>query len=216
MTKLTQPPFIFLFSDSSLPAVKLIDNEGRNSLWAKTKAAFTYVYEHYRYIIFYHYVVLTKIVIFSPFIFRDEGDWFLKADDDTYVVMENLRYMLQPYNSSDPLYFGCKFKPYVSQGYMSGGAGYVLSKEALKRFVVQGVSDETGLICRHDGEGAEDVELGKCMENLHVIAGDSRDALGRGRFFPFVPEHHLIPGLVGKDFWYWKYIYYPADEVSKC
>ena len=47
--------------------------------------------------------------------------------------------MLQPYNATKPIYFGCKFKPYVSQGYMSGGAGYVLSKEALKRFVTQGV-----------------------------------------------------------------------------
>ena len=60
------------------------------------------------------------------------------------MVVENLRYMLQPYNSSDPLYFGCKFKPYVSQGYMSGGAGYVLSKEALKRFVTQGIGNNKG------------------------------------------------------------------------
>jgi len=181
-------------ADASLPAVKLNVSEGRNQLWAKTKQAFSYMYETY----------------------RDEADWFLKADDDTYMIVENLRYMLEPYNSSDPIYFGCKFKPYVSQGYMSGGAGYVLSKEALKRFVKQGVNDETGLNCRHDGEGAEDVELGKCMENLHVKAGDSRDSLGRGRFFPFVPEHHLIPGLVGKDFWYWKYIYYPAEEGMAC
>lgn len=83
------------------------------------------------------------------FFFRDEADWFMKADDDTYVIVENLRYMLESHNASKPIYFGCKFKPYVRQGYMSGGAGYVLSKEALKRFVTQGIKDQTGILCRY-------------------------------------------------------------------
>lgn len=182
-------------ADASLPAIALNVQEGRDSLWAKTKQAYIYLYENH----------------------RDEADWFLKADDDTYVVVENLRYMLQPYNSSQPIYFGCKFKPYVRQGYMSGGAGYVLSKEAVRRFVRQGMKDRTGAICRtSDGAGAEDVEMGKCMENLGVAAGDSRDSLGRGRFFPFVPEHHLISGHMKSDFWYYKYIYYPVKEGMGC
>jgi glycoprotein-N-acetylgalactosamine 3-beta-galactosyltransferase len=65
--------------------------------------------------------------------------------------------MLSAYNTSDPMYFGCRFKPFVKQGFMSGGAGYVLSREALKRFVEQALHDKTK--CRQDHGGAEDVEM---------------------------------------------------------
>jgi len=181
-------------ADPSLPAIGLKVKEGRDSLWDKTKQAYSYLYKNH----------------------LEDADWFLKADDDTYIVVENLRYMLQPYNASEPVYFGCKFKPYVKQGYMSGGAGYVLSREAVKRFATRGIRDKTGIMCRSDGGGAEDVEMGKCMENLGVRAGDSRDSLGRGRFFPFVPEHHLIAGHMPDDFWYKKYVYYPVEEGMAC
>lgn len=177
--------------DPLLDSVALPVREGRNNLWGKTKEAFKYIYQHH----------------------LDDADWFLKADDDTYVIVENLRYMLYSYSPSHPIYFGCRFKPYVKQGYMSGGAGYVLSKEAVKRFVEDAIPSPH---CRQDADGAEDVEMGKCMEAVKVLAGDSRDAVGRGRFFPFVPEHHLIPNHVDKDFWYLQYAYYKPDEGLDC
>ncbi|CAG2175953.1 unnamed protein product, partial [Oppiella nova] len=149
--------------------------------------------------------------------YLQDNDWFLKADDDTYIVVENLRYFLSSQNASEPIYFGCKFKPYVKQGYMSGGAGYVLSRQALKLFAEKGLSDGHPKRCKESEEGgAEDVDMGQCLEELGVKAGDSRDSLGRGRFFPFVPEHHVIPGHVDKSFWYWQYIYYPSQEGMGC
>lgn len=39
----------------------------------------------------------------------NDADYFIKADDDSYVIVENLRMLLQPYSPNDPIYFGCRF-----------------------------------------------------------------------------------------------------------
>ena len=46
---------------------------------------------------------------------RDEYDYVLKADDDTYVIMENLRLLVSKHPPNEPISFGRKFKPYVTQ-----------------------------------------------------------------------------------------------------
>ncbi|XP_018102968.1 glycoprotein-N-acetylgalactosamine 3-beta-galactosyltransferase 1 [Xenopus laevis] len=182
--------FMSSTTDDNFPTIGLETGEGRDKLFWKTIRAFNYVHQHY----------------------LNEMDWFLKADDDTFVIVDNLRWMLSNYTPDQPIYFGKRFKPYIKQGYMSGGAGYVLSREALKRFV-EGF--RTG-VCKHLTP-TEDVALGFCMPLVGVIAGDSRDTEKRETFHPFSPEVHLnVRYHHNKLHWYWIYSFYPAVEGPQC
>ena len=87
--------------------------------------------------------------------------------------------MLSAYNTSDPTYFGCRFELFVKEGYMAGGAGYVLSREALKRFVEQALPDEQK--CRQDHGGAEDLEMGEL--NFYDVF---QTATKNGKFINFM------------------------------
>ena len=160
---------IFMSSqeDIALGAVNLNVSEGRENLWGKTKRAFQYCHRHHHH----------------------QFDWFVKADDDTFMVIENLRHFLQDYSPDDPVHFGHNFKMF--DGYFSGGAGYVLSREAVRRFTEVGL--RSSALCHDGDDGEEDVKMGECMRNLNVTHGDSRDEKARKRFFPFTPLDHIIP-----------------------
>lgn len=176
--------FFSSVTNNTFPTIGLNVSEGREHLTGKTMQAFKYVHDN----------------------FFDEADWFMKADDDTYFIMENLRYFLSSQDKMEPVYFGHHFKTIVRQGYYSGGAGYILSKETLRRLATTGQDPK---FCRQDG-GAEDAELGKCMQNLGVRTANSTDALGRSRFHCFDPETHLMGGYPN---WYYKYDANGAKKV---
>ncbi|CAM4633954.1 unnamed protein product [Leuciscus chuanchicus] len=174
--------------ESDFPTVGLNVSEGRSQLYWKTIRAFQHIHKHH----------------------LDDADWFLKADDDTFVVLENLRYGLSKHNTEEPLFFGRRFTPFVKQGYMSGGAGYVLSKEALRRFV-KGFAEG---LCTHNTE-LEDTGLGQCMETMKVRTGDSRDVMRRQTFHPYPPDYYLPRQLPRRRPWYLLYEHYNPVEVRR-
>ncbi|CAO1369074.1 unnamed protein product [Diamesa hyperborea] len=175
-------------TDLELGAVALPVDEGRNTLWDKTKSAFQYVYQN-------HY---------------DDADWFLKADDDSYLIMENVRYLLSQYHHETSLYFGCRYMTLANlDGYMAGG-GYILSKKALSKFNKKILPNKN--ICRPDDHGAEDLEMGKCLEKTAIFV-DTRDDKNQMTFFQMSVEEHFNPNRI-PDNWYWKYLYYNVTQGS--
>lgn len=60
-------------------------------LTIKVSLSFLHVYQHYA-----HY------------------DWYLKADDDTFVIVSNLRRFLDEKNSNDPITYGYNFNKWLA------------------------------------------------------------------------------------------------------
>lgn len=139
----------------------------------------------------------------------NEFDWFIKTDDDTYLLVDHLRDFLSTQNTSAPVTFGYNFRVIVEmrlssvdcmsiiafllqvlvpEGYHSGGASYVLSRESLRRFSQAHLSGSS--FCRKDG-GAEDVEIARCLRGLGVSPGRSLDEHGRELFHPLPFSHHF-------------------------
>lgn len=200
--------FASTVTDLNLGAIGFNVTDSHDHMWGKEKLMMQFIYKH----------------------FLDDYDWFLKADDDTFLIGDNLRYMLSPYSPEDAIYFGYKFNTTLHKwGYFSGGAGYVMSRYTVRTFVEQVLVGSRffqndgdfendildGLCHVETDERIEDMEITNCLDQFDVYAGDSRDALKRDRFHMWWPEHHLfmVPHL---DEWYWLRKYYWNDEGLDC
>ncbi|KAF1752242.1 hypothetical protein GCK72_018796 [Caenorhabditis remanei] len=112
-----------------------------------------------------------------------EFDWYLKADDDTYIIVENLKAFLSTLNPDEPHYLGYVLKPYLTNGYNAGGAGYIISRAALKIFAEKLYPNAT--LCPDDIY--EDVGIARCLANAGIYPEDTRNSLGQNRFNTFSP-----------------------------
>ena len=156
------------FSNQPVPIsnVVYLDNvhDGRSHLTEKVVKSFDHVYNNFR-----------------------GYDWYLKADDDTYVILDNLRLLLSYFKSREPVYLGQNFKYFTRQGYHSGGAGYVISKHALGK-LLNGIN--TGN-CPIDGND-EDVDIGRCLDSQGVVAYDTTDRFNSETFHGGTMEEHVV------------------------
>jgi len=80
---------------------------------------------------------------------------------------------------------------------MAGG-GYILSKKALEKFS-KNIKDKS--VCRSDDGGAEDLEMGVCLENYALFV-DGHDEVGEKQFFPVHVSEHMSYITLDYNYWY--------------
>ncbi|EDQ86222.1 uncharacterized protein MONBRDRAFT_28452 [Monosiga brevicollis MX1] len=193
------------------------EEENRHFLWRKSIMAWSFLYQH----------LLNK------------ADWFIRADDDTVILMDNLRDMLDAPTASteyvraeltiismcalkiemqptDPHYLGRRLLVEGNDFY-SGGAANILSHEALRRFG-EGIKNRARDILHNGDTFADDLELAHSLHKVGVEREDTRDARERQRFFVLgLFDERTARRSESPDYWYWKYDFYtPKEEPDEC
>ena len=178
---------VFVSDDSEPGAVKpqhlnileLPGVAGRERLWQKVSAGLVSVWREY----------------------QEDFDFVIKADDDTFMVLDNLRYLLSGLQPGKEFVLG-HLQHDRGVSYLSGGSGYVISKSALRHLVEAGLDPQGDNLCSlpHPvGQEVEvypneDLQLGKCAFLLSIELLKS-EISGGSSFFPFPIERHLVRDL---------------------
>ncbi|TDH72382.1 hypothetical protein CCR75_003414 [Bremia lactucae] len=187
------------------PVIKMDVIADHNHLWQKHKATLRYVYAHYRH----------------------EFDWFYKADDDAYVIVENLRqYLTRPeiYQTAqrEAMQMGHRLNLtqeivsyYIVDDelekrwrdkwdrwvFNSGGPGYVMNRLYLDK-IVSILPDWTCMSDKYSEMVPDDVSISFCMMWHNVFPWDTRDHQGRDRWHPDNPTATILISSNWTDYWY--------------
>ena len=74
--------------------IRKMGKPGWNRLWSKTRDSFVYLHDNH----------------------LQQFDWFYKADDNTFLLVENLKWFLRSYDPELPWFFGHRLRGYFKVG----------------------------------------------------------------------------------------------------
>jgi glycoprotein-N-acetylgalactosamine 3-beta-galactosyltransferase len=179
-----------------------------NHLWQKHKASLQYVYDHYRH----------------------DFDWFYKADDDAYVIVENLRqylktpeiinnYLMEPMQMGHRFNLTQKLVSYYIVDdqlerkwrsrfhrwiFNSGGPGYIMNRLYLDK-IIDILPDWTCLSDDFSEMLPDDASISFCMMWYDIYPWDTRDTLGRDRWHADQPRGVYYTNPDDPEYWYVQY-----------
>ena len=149
-------------------------------------------------------------------------EWFIKADDDTFVATENLSGFLQYYDPEYPHYLGHALRHRWKKDNIifNSGTCYVLSRATIKKIgpylqhlpTVHPPPSKEHCIDRV-GAG-EDPATASCLVGVGIRPGNTLDHELRERFLSFRDTDHIK--MYREDTWYWMYRPYGVGEGTNC
>ena len=202
------------FSNETIPSLGMVDlthsgAESYNTMWQKTRSIWAYIYLHY----------------------LGDYDFFHLGGDDMYVMVDNLRHLLDERQASsssstsgnnfnaEALYLGQWVKNADKSIMIAGGPGYTMSREAVRRFVEEALPS-----CHADKHVSyEDRLMSKCMESIGVERRDTRDAKTGEQTYHDVDPAHLFTvradganrgGFHAKAAAFWEELPHPSRYYS--
>jgi hypothetical protein len=193
------------FSNQTVELLGMVDllhkgPEAYQNMWQKTRSIWKYIHQHY----------------------LEDYDYFHLGGDDLFMLVPNLRHFVATLPKNAPVFAG-QWTRQKNRPYLSGGPGYTLNREALRRYIENVWED-----CYPNAMVSyEDRLISKCMEQANVELTDTRDVAKAEQQYHDCPPQQVYNGrpsapgsrrrnanFHSRGISYWETLPYPNASAS--